>query len=282
MTKQKTYAMEELYPVWTKLAGKYTGADSTSLPWEKAQMLMGAVLYCLQESGMYPGAIVSAGGSVSLQERYETGRRLVREKAEGLRDLYHELLVVFQDYGVLCLREVVTEGLPAFFLQYDMEFEPQHTILTLDYPLLYGLPDGSGVDAVWEYTKGIFMEQQFLKGFDTGYILAVLGAYSSEYELLAENICGIVIPCLAGHLLLKKPLQEKLSPKDRRHLATLLRGYAPADLSAILEKMLDGLCRERYPDPEEPGAYLKSCISDISVRIRGCVENDCMERVFLV
>ncbi len=281
MTKEMTYSMEELYPVWMKLAARYTGADSTSLPWEKAQTLMGAVLYCLQESGTEPSALARAGGGgLSLAGRYETGRRLVREKAQRLRDLYHELLSDFEDYGVPCLRETITEGLPAFFLHYDMEFAPQNTLLLMDYPLLCGPVEGSGVDAVWEYTKGIFMEQQFLGGFDKGYLSAVLRAYSRGFGRPAENICGIVIPCLAGHVILKTPVQEGFSAEDRVRLAGYLSGYDRESLSMLLEAILDGFCEERCAAEEELRRYLRKGAAAIAVRIYQCAENHCLERVF--
>ena len=39
------YEMEELVPIVGKLAEKYTSRESTSIPYEKAEQLMGAVLY---------------------------------------------------------------------------------------------------------------------------------------------------------------------------------------------------------------------------------------------
>lgn len=49
-----TYKMEELLPVVGKLAEKYTSFESTSVTYEKAEQLMGAVLYCIRETGL-PG-----------------------------------------------------------------------------------------------------------------------------------------------------------------------------------------------------------------------------------
>ena len=40
------YEMEELVPIVGKLAEKYTANESTSITYEKAEQLMGAVLYC--------------------------------------------------------------------------------------------------------------------------------------------------------------------------------------------------------------------------------------------
>lgn len=43
------YQMEELLPIVSELAQKYTGYESTSITYEKAQSLMEAVLFCLSE-----------------------------------------------------------------------------------------------------------------------------------------------------------------------------------------------------------------------------------------
>ena len=43
------YKTEELIPIVAKLAEKYTAKESTSITYEKAQQLMGAVIYCICE-----------------------------------------------------------------------------------------------------------------------------------------------------------------------------------------------------------------------------------------
>ena len=43
------YEMEELLPVVGRLAEKYTSFENTSMTYEKAEQLMGAVLYCIRE-----------------------------------------------------------------------------------------------------------------------------------------------------------------------------------------------------------------------------------------
>ena len=57
------YEMEELLPVVAALGEKYTGYEHSSVTYEKAQMLMEAVLYCI---GEYEGT--------SLQEEREEAR----------------------------------------------------------------------------------------------------------------------------------------------------------------------------------------------------------------
>ena len=62
--------MEELLPVVAALGEKYTGYEHSSVTYEKAQMLMEAVLYCI---GEYEGT--------SLQEEREEAREQ-EEKGE--------------------------------------------------------------------------------------------------------------------------------------------------------------------------------------------------------
>ena len=43
------YTMEELVPIVGRLAEKYCAGESSSVTYEKAEQLMGAVLYCIHE-----------------------------------------------------------------------------------------------------------------------------------------------------------------------------------------------------------------------------------------
>ena len=43
------YKMEELIPVVSRLAEKYTAFEDSSVTYEKAEQLMEAVLYCIRE-----------------------------------------------------------------------------------------------------------------------------------------------------------------------------------------------------------------------------------------
>lgn len=66
------YKMEELLPIVSELAQKYTAHESTSVTYEKAQMLMGAVLYCLDEySHSCTNSLVDK--NVSVKEQYHIG-----------------------------------------------------------------------------------------------------------------------------------------------------------------------------------------------------------------
>lgn len=77
------YTMEELIPVVGKLAEKYTSGESTSITYETAEQLMGAVLYCIQEleeSGY--NSLILNGEMMTAQKAYEIGALYVEEKVK--------------------------------------------------------------------------------------------------------------------------------------------------------------------------------------------------------
>ncbi len=189
--EEMEYQSEELIPLVAELAEAYTGYEHSSITYEKAEMLMGAVLYCINECRGQGGGQVSAG-KMPAGEAYRIGQKIVIQKVKKLHSLYNDLVLDLRDYGLECLRDTIFKGIPQFLLRYDVRYAPQETLLTLDYPVLEDLHALSGVDAVLAYVECICEEQKTLRGYEDGYILEALRAYHPEYEILVENICSIV------------------------------------------------------------------------------------------
>ena len=130
---------------------------------------------------------------MTARQAYETGLACVERKVRMALQLYHELLTEFDDYGNRCLGDTFFKGLPEFFRWYDMKFEPQNTILMLDYPVLRDLSSLTGVDRIYEFLRCLSLEQEFLKGFPTGCVQQLLDEYAGGYRNRIENLCEIVL-----------------------------------------------------------------------------------------
>lgn len=205
------FEMEELVPIVAKLAGEYTSFESTSIPYEKAQQLMEAVLYCIHEAELVEAAEnVSAAEDVgetrshlpvskektSARQAYHTGKNCVEQKTKQALNLYHAILPEFVSCGNRCLYETFTKGLPEFFRWYDVKFAPQNTIVTLDYPILKDISGLTGIDKIYEFLQCISLEQKFLQKFPEEYVTEILEQYAKKVSgaqdtgrELAENIC---------------------------------------------------------------------------------------------
>lgn len=214
--------MNELLPIVAKLAEQYTAGESTSVTYEKAEQLMGAVLYCIQEgensgqdefnpdSSMHEAGTAEYGDNsmcevdsakscdiISVQDQtaqqaYEEGVVCVKKKVKEALDLYNELLMRFDSYGNHCLHDTFVKGMPEFFKWYDIKYAPQDTILTLDYPVLRDLTAYSGIDRIYEYLRCIQSEQDFLSGFPREYVVEALLRYNPLYEDMIDNVCEAV------------------------------------------------------------------------------------------
>ena len=109
------YNMEELLPIVSELAQKYAGSESTSITYEKAQTLMEAVLYCLDEySRSCANSLVD--NNVSVKEQYHIGANLILEKVNGIKEIFNAVSCQFDDFGVKCLYDTVQKGIPQFYL----------------------------------------------------------------------------------------------------------------------------------------------------------------------
>ena len=198
------YEMEELVPIVGKLAEKYTSHESTSITYEKAEQLMGAVLYCIHELWESSGNAPSLNKKLSVQRAYEMGAAYVREKTGKALDLYNRILPEFCHYENKCLYDTFVKGIPEFFKWYDIQFEPQNTILTLDYPLLKDISEYTGIDKIFEFIKSIGLEQKFLKLFPAGYVINILSKDNRNWQESMDNICEIVFIHVIGHIILGK------------------------------------------------------------------------------
>lgn len=197
VNQEYDYPMEELIPIVSKLAFRYTGGEHSSVTYEKAQMLMEAVLYCIREYRHSHGNALMKN-ELPAMEAYRCGQEIVMEKVRELQTLYNKMIIDFRDYGCLCLRDTVMKGIPAFLKHYDFRFAPQETLLTLDYPVQENLEHLSGVSRVLAYMKCICGEQAYLSRMDEGEVVAILHDYYRDYGYLMENICGIVQRRKAG------------------------------------------------------------------------------------
>lgn len=274
--------MEELLPIVTKLAQKYAGWESTSITYERAQTLMEAVLYCLEEYRNQSPDTLSRG-DISTEEQYTIGAELVYIKTGQIREMYNELAVSFQDYGVRCLGDTVRLGIPEFLKRYDAKFCPQDTILTLDYPVLADLSRRRGADAIYDYLRAISIEQTFLGKFDSGYVREVLEKYDPLYADSYDNICEIMLLNIFGHVILHKSFQETgFEEEEYVRLRECFQERPLEDTAELLLHIIGDTVRASWNNDAEMMKYLGGNVQNMAVRIMLAVENNRLDRIFLL
>lgn len=272
------YEMEELVPIVGKLAEKYTANESTSITYEKAEQLMGAILYCIHELKEFNGNSLALNEKMPAQKAYEIGAAYVKEKTEIALNLYNRIMPGFYHYESQCLYDTFAKGIPEFFRWYDIQFEPQNTILTLDYPVLKDISGYTGIDRIFEFIKCIGLEQKFLNSFPVGYVTNILFKIDRNWKESMDNICETVFTYVTGHILTGKSLAEfELEQTDYLYMQKFFMQTALEDIKKRMESALEIFIKNYYEDDRELLNYLSSAIGDIVVRLKNAVDNKVLD-----
>ncbi len=262
------YEIRELVPIVARLAEGWSSKQSTSITEEKAQQLMGAVIYCIREGEAAGQLSPARGNGVSAWEMYESGARRVEEKVKEALKLYNELMPDFSSFGNICLHDTVVRGLPEFFRWYDCRFDPQNTMLTLDYPVLLDVPEHTGIDKIYDFILCVRLEQTFLNGFPAEYVIKVLSEYDEQYKWMIDNLCEIVLMNVFCHILAESdPLTPDFDAEECRRLEKIVRETNPEDLRERLKHEVDGMVRNCYDNDRNLLEYLCKAADNLAARI---------------
>ncbi len=263
------YEMEELMPIVSDLAEQYNAFESTSMTYEKAEQLLGAVLYCINEAlgqGKDADTLLPAK-ELSARKAYEMGAEWVACKTKKALEMYNEIRPQLICCGNVCLYDTFVKGLPEFFKWYDIKFAPQNEILTLDYPVLKDITQLTGIDKVYEFINCIRLEQQFLSKFKEPDLIHILSRHEKQYEDSMDNICEIVFTNVIMHILAGKSLSDgEFGKADDQQIENVFIQENLEKINEKLENAVKILVQEYFDDNEDMLAYLLSPMKGIILR----------------
>lgn len=273
-------------PVVAMLAARYTSNESTSVSYDTARQLMGAVIYCIEEyenTAVGLRDLVTAHSTVSADTAYRQGYEILIEKVKKIQQEYNLMMKEFQFYGNRCCYDTFQKGMPEFFLYYDARFHPMNHILTLDYPVLVSLEPRCGADLIEVYVRSASLEQSFLQKLPADYIMHVLNAYSGDYGELIINLASIVIRNVLGCRIAGKSIDlNGYSPVEMERLKLFIRGKSREELEEQLKKYIDELMDFAYEGNEELGNYLKEDVRNFSFELQHGLNYNCFQAMLAV
>lgn len=281
------FEMEDLIPLVAELADKYTSKESSSIPYDIAKQLMGAIIYCINENSTINGelinnSIMNTNMNQVAKVAYSNGYKLVTEKVIKAKMIYEDIIKDFYSYENVFYYDTIIEGMPAFFINYDSKFNPQNHILTLDYPIIKNTNNLCGINLIYKYLSYIRLEQMFLKNLPCDYVTRILLSYHSNYKELLINICGIVLRNILGNIIVKKNILN-IGFKDRDY--ELIEKWVSNNTRKELEMKLSDLIQliviKVYGNNRLLFEYFKEEINELSFELISGVENNYLDAIFL-
>lgn len=282
------YGMEELLPIVQGLVEKYTFKESASVSYEKAQQLMEAVMYCINEIDIYNKEhekekyeLLNQNSKMPAQEAYQHGYELCVEKFMKANSIYVDIIKDFRDYHNMAYHDTIVDGLSGFFKYYDPKFEPQNHIITMDYPILENLYGINGIDAIYRYIIAISMEQTFLSIFSVESIVNVLISYHNKYEELLINIGSIILRKLLVNIILgKRKLDEELTLDDYLRIQNMILSSERKCIEDKMEELLQEVVKRGYNNNRELFEYLRNDIPDFVSELINAANYGSVKNIF--
>lgn len=276
------YEIEELIPIVASLSEKYTSKESSSVRFETARMLMEAVIYCINECSMSNrNEIMYTAKKPDAKSLYNKGYEILVEKVMEAKKTYERLIDDFEDYGCHNYKDTIMKGMPAFFIRYDADFNPQNHILTLDYPTLIESPDLCGINLILHYLKNIENETIFLDLFERKHVICLLQKIQPEYQsLYYDNICYPVLLNAIGCLIADKPVPKLIiDGKDCKDIEFYFKGDDMEKIELKVRNLIHILTDKM--SNSEVQRYLEQVANDYAVRIWNGLQIGYLERVFI-
>jgi len=263
------YEMKELIPLVTILSRQYTSKESSSICEEKAKQLMEAVLYTIdltEDTKLDMMINLRQKDSIVAKEAYFAGGEILLMKFQNLQKKYGKLMEEFDSYGNVCLKEMVEKGFPAFFRYYDITYNPQNTILTLDYPMLGSTVSLCGILAIEQAVNAIETEQLFLQLFSREYVIQTLTSYHNNYEHLILNVAEVVYESLLLKLKSCVPDEiQKEAQKSKTSYCNFMKKMKE-NLENNLKNQNSNECNDTAEKMDMVFAYLNLCFDGICIR----------------
>lgn len=95
--------------------------------------------------------------------------------------------------------------------------------------------------------------------------MEILRLYHTDYEILTENICHIVLQNIMLHLILHKPLDNgEFTEKELKRAGEILRSKSNQEIQGYIAQELRKLIEEYYEDSSLLWDYLCCDISNLA------------------
>ena len=248
---------------------KFTMGDSSSVTKETAERILGSILYCIKSDSNNTIKNSTLDKSLIKEENLDirtafyNGLLIKKEKIKKAKILCENIKREFYFIDNCYYKDIIWKGMDAFFKNYDVEFNPQYNVLTLDYPLYIEIENLSGIDLIYEYLKRFYIEERFLKKFEIYVIEEVLRGYNDNFNNLVINICKIILRNAIICKILNKNIYElDVKEIDFDRIKKYIENNTQEEMVRLIDEKLKSLLKELSLEEEVFYTYFKLDIKE--------------------
>ncbi|NRG33448.1 DUF6179 domain-containing protein [Niallia circulans] len=289
ITSQKSYQIQvEIMQVLQQLIRRYTQGKSTSVTAETAEGIMVSLMYAMDAYALHfkdPEEAIAHINFENIKDIHAKGVELLRHYFEDAKQLYQEVKKLKLDVPVDAYNMTIDESLPVFMNHYNIIFEAQNTMASIDYPLAIDDMRLQGVFYMKQYLERLRMETRFCHFFshqDLMYVLTNFGKicrfnYRIElfniFELLVNNA---VFSLLSGG----KATNVKISEVQFGQLSRMLIACHTNQRTKLIHEAVDQL-QEALQTDQALTRYINLYRDELIQRVNNAAEVGSFETLII-
>lgn len=267
-----------------KRTERFTGGESSSVKVETAQSILQSIFYSI---GIYlksfpdPDMSIAVLKQKPLPELYHQGKKLIEIQLDSTKQLFYEIQndhLITDNYAY---NDTLLDGIPGFFLAYDVDFAAHDTPASIDYPLSDDKMDLVGIEYISSYLQKLFLENEFCKNFPVHDIHCLLRGYDDHYQDLLINIFELVLTNAVGSSLANKSVQLRVLPLDRRYLQEKLVNLSRDILNKMLQDTSTQIIKVLNISNKLLQEHIAATVIALSTKLKHALDNNRLESLFV-
>ncbi|MGG0194364.1 DUF6179 domain-containing protein [Bacillus licheniformis] len=282
ITSEKAYKIQvEIMQILQRLIGQYTKGESMSVTTETAEGIMVSLMYAIDAYALHfekPEEFIVHLHSDSIKNIYTKGVALLHCYFEEAKQLYQDVKKIKLDVPVDAYTLTIDESLPVFMNHYNVIFEAQNTMASIDYPLAIDNMELQGVFYIKQYLERLLIETRFCHFFthhDLMYVLANFGRICHfNYRIELFNIFELMINNAVFSLLSGgEANQVRISEVQYDRLSRLLSDCHADKRANLINNAFDRLQRDLKTD-QTISDYINLYRNEFIQRVNNAAEID--------
>lgn len=264
---------------------RYTTGDSSSIPMDKARIIMTSSLFTIGlwlKTYAHPDDAVNALIEEPIDNLYKKGRTRIDTMLGAAKAVHKKLLESLIDVDNEFYRATADDGIKGFFKLYYPDFTAAELHITADYPVFNPMPKLAGIEFISRYLKALYYENEFCTFFRQERINAVLRGYNEGYPELLFNIYEQVLIAALGCVIAGEPPETlNITKKSSEYLQNYFAGIDNGRITALLENAVSELSK-MYNFSEGLALYIKNSIPVAAYIIESAARRRTLARVFFL
>ncbi|MGG1246741.1 hypothetical protein K1Y82_05055 [Bacillus inaquosorum] len=289
ITSQRAYQIQaEIMQILQQLIRQYTQGESTSVTTETAEGIMVSILYALDAYALdfeTPEEVIVNLNAESVKDIHDKGVKLLRRYFDDAKQMYKELKKIKLDVPVDAYNLTIEESLPVFMNNYNIIFEAQNTMASIDYPLAIDDMRLQGVFYIKQYLERLLMETRFCQFFshkDLMYVLANFGKICRfNYRIELFNIFELMVNNSVFSLLSGgKANQVRISEIQYDQLCRMLIPCHADQRAELIHEAFNRL-QEELPTDQALISYINLYRDELIQRVNNAAEIGSFKRLII-